>query len=66
MSCGTHDSTQQVSLPHIPVQPQLVILREIRNTSCLSLKRIVYKMFYASETLQPNERKNQKLLPMYH
>ena len=60
MSRGTHDSTSQRGLLHIPGQAQLVILIEIRNNPCRSLKRIVHKMFCVSEIFQSNERKNQK------
>ena len=65
MSRGTYDSSFQKRLLHIPTQAQLVILLEIRNNLCRSLKRFVYKTFHTFKTLQPNERKNQKLFQMF-
>lgn len=38
---------------------------EIRNNPCGSLKRIIHKTFHASETLQPDERRNQKLFQTF-
>ena len=65
MSHGTHNIPSQRSLIHITAQAQLVLLLEIWNNPCRSLKLIIYKMFHASETLPPNERKNQRSFQMF-
>ena len=65
MSHGTHNIPSQRSLIHITAQAQLVILLKIWNNPCRSLKLIIHKMFHASETLPPNERKNQRSFQMF-
>ena len=50
MSRGPHNGLSQRSLLHITAQ---------------SLKRIVYKTFHASKTLESNEKKNPKSFQMF-